>query len=80
METTEAAIWPMPSADLYVVIGEEDGSGGYATRIYHKPFVSWIWGGAIVMFIGGLFSLSDRRFRIGAARKAKTQSAKTVRA
>ncbi len=71
METTEAAIWPMLSADLYVVIGEEDGQGGYATRIYHKPFVSWIWGGSIVMFIGGLFSLSDRRFRIGAARGAK---------
>lgn len=69
METTEAAIWPMASADLYVVIGEEDGKGGYATRIYHKPFISWIWAGAIIMFIGGGFSLSDRRFRIGAARK-----------
>lgn len=69
METTEAAIWPMVSADLYVVIGEEDGKGGFAIRIYHKPFISWIWAGAIVMFIGGGFSLSDRRFRVGAARK-----------
>ncbi|MEH6403298.1 MAG: heme lyase CcmF/NrfE family subunit [Sneathiella sp.] len=74
METTEAAIWPMISADLYVVIGEEDGKGGYATRIYHKPFISWIWAGAIVMFIGGGFSLSDRRFRIGAARKKSVKS------
>ncbi|MBL4908035.1 MAG: hypothetical protein JKX94_11330, partial [Sneathiella sp.] len=71
METTEAAIWPMVSADLYVVIGEEDGKGGYAIRIYHKPFISWIWFGAIVMFIGGGFSLSDRRFRVGAAKKKK---------
>ncbi|MEP4192128.1 MAG: cytochrome c-type biogenesis CcmF C-terminal domain-containing protein, partial [Sneathiella sp.] len=71
METTEAAIWPMLSADLYAVVGEEDGKGGYATRIYHKPFISWIWIGSIVMFIGGGFSLSDRRFRIGAARKKK---------
>lgn len=74
METTEAAIWPMLSADLYVVIGEEDGKGGHATRIYHKPFISWIWGGAIVMFIGGLFSLSDRRFRIGAANKRRQKN------
>ncbi len=74
METTEAAIWPMLSADLYVVIGEEDGKGGHATRIYHKPFISWIWGGAIVMFIGGLFSLSDRRFRIGAANKKQQKN------
>ncbi len=78
METTEAAIWPMLSADLYVVIGEEDGAGGYATRIYHKPFISWIWGGSIVMFIGALFSLSDRRFRIGAAKGSKSR--KTVTA
>ncbi|WP_169566233.1 heme lyase CcmF/NrfE family subunit [Sneathiella limimaris] len=74
METTEAAIWPMLSADLYVVIGESDGKGGHATRIYHKPFVSWIWGGAIVMFIGGLFSLSDRRFRIGSVQKSKAST------
>jgi len=80
METTEAAIWPMLSADLYVVIGEEDGKGGYATRIYHKPFISWIWIGAIVMFIGGGFSLSDRRFRIGAASARKKQTQKTAEA
>ncbi|MFT6556733.1 heme lyase CcmF/NrfE family subunit [Sneathiella sp.] len=75
METTEAAIWPMLTADLYAVVGESDGKGGYATRIYHKPFISWIWIGAIVMFIGGGFSLSDRRFRIGAARKKTKQAA-----
>ncbi len=80
METTEAAIWPMMSADLYVVIGEEDGKGGYATRIYHKPFISWIWFGAIVMFIGGGFSLSDRRFRIGAAKARKKTIEKQAKA
>ncbi|GLQ07820.1 heme lyase CcmF/NrfE family subunit [Sneathiella chinensis] len=74
METTEAAIYPMLSADLYAVIGEQDGKGGYATRIYHKPLISWIWIGSIVMFIGGLFSLSDRRFRIGAARRKQVPS------
>ncbi|MBO0332458.1 heme lyase CcmF/NrfE family subunit [Sneathiella sp. CAU 1612] len=77
METTEAAIRPMLSADLYAVIGEEDGKGGYAVRIYHKPFISWIWIGAFVMFLGGALSLSDRRLRLGAARRARQQEAAT---
>jgi cytochrome c-type biogenesis protein CcmF len=71
METTEAAIYPMLSADLYVTVGEADGRGGYAVRIYHKPLVSWIWGGAIVMVLGGLVSLTDRRHRVGAPRRAR---------
>ncbi|WP_339634278.1 heme lyase CcmF/NrfE family subunit [uncultured Sneathiella sp.] len=77
METTEAAIRPMLSADLYTVIGEADGKGGYAVRIYHKPFISWIWIGAFVMFAGGAISLSDRRLRLGAPRSAKHASAAT---
>ena len=39
-------------------------------RAYHKPLISWIWGGALVMALGGLVSLSDRRWRVGAARRA----------
>jgi cytochrome c-type biogenesis protein CcmF len=35
-------------------------------RLYHNVMVPWIWGGAFVMMLGGLLSLSDRRFRIGA--------------
>lgn len=78
MVTTEAAIRPMLSADLYVVIGDADGEGGYATRIYHKPFISWIWLGCMTMFFGGLLSLSDRRLRMGAPKKrqAEIQGAK----
>jgi len=79
MQTTEAAIWPMLSADLYVVIGEQDGKGGYAVRIYHKPLISWIWIGALVMFFGGGLSLSDRRFRIGAAARKKVSLQKPVK-
>ncbi len=74
METTEAAIRPMLTADLYVVIGDSDGEGGYATRIYHKPFISWIWLGSLVMFAGGGLSLSDRRLRVGAPRKQAINS------
>ena len=65
METTEAAIHTSPVADLYAVVGEPDGKGGFATRLYYKPMVSWIWFGALIMVAGGLVSLSDRRHRVG---------------
>ncbi len=70
MQTSEAAIRPTPLADFYAVIGEADGTGGWATRLYHKPLIHWIWFGALIMVFGGLVSLSDRRYRVGApARK-----------
>jgi cytochrome c-type biogenesis protein CcmF len=66
-ETTEAAIYPTFWGDLYAVIGEADAStGGYVTRIYFNPLVGWIWAGVFIMVVGGLFSLSDRRHRVGA--------------
>ncbi len=40
-------------------------------RIYHKPLVTWIWLGAALMVAGGLVSLSDRRFRVGAPTRAR---------
>ena len=70
MQTSEAAIRPTPLADFYAVIGEADGTGGWATRLYHKPLIHWIWFGSLIMVFGGLVSLSDRRYRVGApARK-----------
>jgi len=74
MDTTEAAIRPTLAADLYVVLGEPDGKGGFAVRMYHKPLVVWIWLGAVIMFLGGLVSLSDRRHRIGAPRRASRRT------
>jgi len=67
MPTTEAAIINGVMRDLYVVIGDPQDNGGWAVRIYIKPFANWIWGGAILMALGGCFSLSDRRLRVGAA-------------
>jgi cytochrome c-type biogenesis protein CcmF len=64
--TTEAAIQPTPFGDLYVVLGDGDGSGGYAIRAYFKPFVHWLWAGAALMVLGGFISLTDRRYRVGA--------------
>ena len=77
MDTTEAAIHSTPLADLYAVLGDADGKGGYATRLYWKPMVLWIWLGAVVMVLGGLVSLSDRRHRVGAPvrRAAKAAAA-----
>ncbi|MDZ4094663.1 MAG: heme lyase CcmF/NrfE family subunit [Paracoccaceae bacterium] len=71
MPTTEAAIDIGFLRDLYLVIGDAQEDGGWAVRSYVKPFADWIWGGALIMALGGLLSLSDRRYRIAAgAQKA----------
>ena len=75
MDTTEAAIYPMLSADLFVVIGQPAGAGAWATRLHHKPLLSWIWAGAAIMVLGGLISLSDRRHRVGAPARARATRA-----
>ncbi|WP_322889244.1 MULTISPECIES: heme lyase CcmF/NrfE family subunit [unclassified Yoonia] len=67
MPTTEAAISNGFIRDVYVVIGDPQVNGGWAVRTYDKPFANWIWGGCILMALGGIFSLSDRRLRVGAA-------------
>ena len=61
--TTEAAIHTTLMADLYVVLGEAVEGGGHVVRIYHNPLVPWIWGGCMLMALGGLASLADRRLR-----------------
>ncbi len=71
METTEAAIRPTAASDLYAVVGESDGEGGYGVRLYHKPLISWIWIGSLVMVLGGFVSLSDRRLRVGIPSRSK---------
>ena len=72
--TTEAAIYTTLMADVYAVLGDPDGNGGWTTRLYHNPLVPWIWVGAIMMAAGGCVSLSDRRLRIGAPRRRNTTS------
>jgi cytochrome c-type biogenesis protein CcmF len=71
MPTTEAAIDNGILRDVYIVIGDPQANGGWAVRTYIKPLANWIWAGCIVMAIGGMVSLSDRRYRVAAgARKA----------
>ena len=69
--TTEAGIYPSWSGDLYVVIGDEQSPGVYAVRAYFNPLVRFIWLGALIMFLGGAVSLSDRRLRVGAPVKSR---------
>jgi cytochrome c-type biogenesis protein CcmF len=68
--TTEAAIDAGFTRDLYLVLGDkQQGGDAWAVRAYLKPFAVWIWLGALVMALGGLVSLTDRRYRIGATAK-----------
>jgi len=60
---TEAAIENMVTGDLYVSLGEAVDGGAWSVRVYHKPFVTWIWAGCLLMALGGLLALSDRRYR-----------------
>ena len=61
---TEAAIDAGFTRDLFVAMGEPRGKqGGWALRIYHKPFIRWIWLGALIMAFGGLLSATDKRYR-----------------
>ena len=71
MPTTEAGIDTNLWRDLYLVLGDAAEGGGFAVRLYYNPLVLWIWGGAGIMALAGLVSLSDRRLRVGAPRPAR---------
>ncbi|WP_341501665.1 heme lyase CcmF/NrfE family subunit [Gallaecimonas sp. GXIMD4217] len=60
---TEAGIHWNLSRDLYAALGERLDDGAWAVRLYVKPFVRWIWGGGLLMALGGLLVVSDRRYR-----------------
>jgi cytochrome c-type biogenesis protein CcmF len=68
MPMTEAAIDTGLTRDLYVSLGEpidkDQPNAAWAVRVYYKPFIDWIWGGCVLMAIGGLIAISDRRYRI----------------
>jgi cytochrome c-type biogenesis protein CcmF len=64
MPMTEAGIDAGFTRDLYVSIGENLGGEAFAVRVQVKPFVDWIWGGALLMALGGLLAATDRRYRV----------------
>ncbi len=60
---TEAAIDPGFFKDIYVSLGEPLDGGAWAVRVYVKPFVRWIWFGALLMAFGGMLAIADKRYR-----------------
>ncbi len=72
--TTEVSIHTNLLADLYGVLGDKHGTDAaptYVLRLHYNPLAPWMWLGALIMAIGGVLSLSDRRMRVGAPRRAK---------
>jgi len=72
--TSETAIDRSIFRDLYLSLGEQVEDGGWTVRVYHKPLVNWIWGGALLMAIGGFFAVTDRRYAL--ARKQSREAVK----
>ncbi|MBX3319489.1 MAG: heme lyase CcmF/NrfE family subunit [Nitrospira sp.] len=77
---TEAAIDPGLLRDLYVSLGEPLDGGAWSVRLYHKPFVDWIWGGCFVMALGGVLAISDRRYRLAWRKEKEPNIAPSTRA
>jgi cytochrome c-type biogenesis protein CcmF len=73
--TTEAALMTRGVSQLYISLGDPNPDGTVPVRLYFKPEVMMIWLGALIMFVGGGLSLSDRRLRVGAPHPAKAQAA-----
>lgn len=72
---TEAAIARGVTRDLYVALGEPLGNDAWALRVHIKPFVRWIWAGALLMMLGGFVTATDRRFRRVAEARTPTVTA-----
>ena len=75
---TEADIRPGLTGDLYVSLGEPVENGAWGVRVYHKPFVDWIWGGCFLMALGGFVAISDRRYRLATRREPLPAGAATA--
>ncbi len=60
---TEAAIDPGLFRDLYVALGEPLGDDAWAVRVHYKPFVRWLWLGGVLMSLGGVLAVADKRYR-----------------
>jgi cytochrome c-type biogenesis protein CcmF len=63
MPMTEAAIDAGLTRDLYVSLGEMQDNSAWSVRVFYKPFVDWIWGGCLMMALGGILAMFDRRYR-----------------
>ncbi len=80
MPMTEADMDSGFTRDLYVSLGERVADDAWIVRIYHKPFIDWIWGGCFIMAAGGLMALTDRRYRLARRQAAREAGAAGVMA
>jgi len=76
---TEASIDYGLARHVYVALGDDVGNGAWTVRVHIKPFIGWIWGGCLLMALGGLLAASDKRYRAGARRREQTADATLVR-
>ena len=76
MAMTEVAIDRGLRRDLYVALGEPVGPTAWSVRLHHKPLVNWIWGGCVLMALGGLLAVMDRRYRTRRVAAAKPAAAR----
>ena len=74
-QTTEAGIHTNLITNVYVAVGSSDSNGHLTVRAYYHPLAPWIWFGPMIMALGGLVSLSDRRLRVGAPQRARRRPA-----
>jgi cytochrome c-type biogenesis protein CcmF len=70
MPMTKAALDRGLFRDLYVSLGDPLGEGAWVVRVYYKPYMTWMWGGCLLMVFGGLLAAADRRYRLAGARRA----------
>lgn len=63
MPMTEASIYSTLTGDVYVSMGDRTAEGAYVVRVYDKPYVTWIWFGTIIMSLGALIAMFDKRYR-----------------
>ncbi|MGP9644138.1 heme lyase CcmF/NrfE family subunit [Halomonas sp. AOP30-A1-24] len=82
MPMSQVALRPGLFRDLYVAMGEDLEDGSWAMRIQYKPFVRWLWLGGLLMALGGILAIVDKRYRrtrtadrADVARSPKTQEA-----
>jgi len=68
--TTEAGIHTLILSQIYVSLGEPRDNGSIDVRAYYKPLVTLIWIGTLFMALGAVFSMADRRLRVGAPKPA----------
>jgi cytochrome c-type biogenesis protein CcmF len=75
MGMTEASVHPNLFRDIYVAMGEPlDDAGAWSVRLFHKPFINWLWFGALFMVVGGFMAATDRRYRIALRRSEIPQN------